>query len=48
MAGTQYLTWCSDRDADGCSDEWNKSTIRIHWSADGKGNFSGGGYSGRW
>jgi len=35
MAGTQTVTWCSDADRDGCSDEWNKSTIRIDWSADG-------------
>ena len=47
MAGTQYVTWCSDKDADGCSDEWNKSSIRIDWSADGKGTFSSGGYAGR-
>ena len=48
MVGTQYVTWCSDKDADGCSDEWNKSSIRIDWSADGKGSFSSGGYDGRW
>ena len=47
MAGTQYVTWCSDRDADGCSDEWNKSSIRIDWSADGKASYSSGGYDGR-
>lgn len=47
MAGTQYVTWCSDRDADGCSDEWNKSSIRIDWSADGRASFSSG-YDGRW
>ncbi|MEJ7765756.1 MAG: hypothetical protein WKF86_09695 [Acidimicrobiales bacterium] len=34
-AGTQYVTWCSDADRDGCSDEWNTSSIRIDWSADG-------------
>ena len=48
MAGTQYVTWCSDKDADGCSDEWNKSSIRIDWSADGKGSFSSGEYDRRW
>lgn len=35
MAGTQYVTWCSDSDRDGCDDEWNRSSIRIDWSADG-------------
>lgn len=35
MAGTQYVTWCSDSDRDGCDDEWNRATIRIEWSADG-------------
>ncbi len=44
MAGTQYVTWCSDSDRDGCSDEWNKSSIRIDWSADGTARFSDGGY----
>ena len=47
MPGTQYVTWCSDRDADGCSDEWNKSSIRIDWSADGTASYSSyGSYSG--
>ncbi len=40
MPGTQTVTWCSDPDRDGCSDEWNKSTIRIDWSADGTATFS--------
>lgn len=35
MAGTQYVTWCSDSDRNGCGDEWNKSSIRIDWSANG-------------
>ncbi len=50
MAGTQYVTWCSDRDANGCSDEWNKSSIRIDWSANGTASYgsSGGGYGGWW
>ncbi len=50
MAGTQYVTWCADSDRDGCSDEWNKSSIRIDWSADGTAtynndsrSYSGGG-----
>ncbi len=42
MAGTQYVTWCSDSDRDGCSDEWNKSSIRIDWSADGTASYSDG------
>ncbi len=40
MAGTQYVTWCSDSDRNGCSDEWNSSSIRIDWSADGTATFS--------
>ena len=40
MAGTQYVTWCSDSDRDGCGDESVKSSIRIDWSADGKASFS--------
>ena len=44
-AGTQYVTWCSDADRDGCDDEWNKSTIRIDWSADGKATFSSDSWS---
>lgn len=40
MAGTQYVTWCSDSDRDGCDDERLKSSIRIDWSADGKASFS--------
>lgn len=39
-AGTQYVTWCSDSDRDGCSDEWNKNSIRINWSADGTASYS--------
>jgi len=39
-AGTQNVTWCSDADRDGCDDEWNKSSIRIDWSADGTATFS--------
>lgn len=42
MAGTQTVTWCSDSDRDGCSDEWNKSTIRIDWSAGGTATYSDG------
>ncbi len=50
MAGTQYVTWCSDSDANGCSDERNSDSIRIDWSADGTATFSAddrswGGYS---
>ena len=44
-AGTQTVTWCSDRDRDGCRDEWNKSVIRIDWSADGTARYSDGSYS---
>jgi len=40
MAGTQYVTWCSDADRDGCDDERNTSSIRIDWSADGRASFS--------
>ncbi len=29
--GLQTVVWCSDRDNDGCDDEWNKSTVRIDW-----------------
>ena len=39
-AGTQYVTWCSDTDRDGCSDERNSSSIRIDWSADGTAAYS--------
>lgn len=39
MAGTQYVTWCSDSDRNGCDDEWNHSSIRIDWSADGTATF---------
>ena len=46
MAGTQKVTWCSDADSDGCSDEWNKSSIRIDWSADGTATYSSDSYSG--
>lgn len=45
MAGTQYVTWCSDADRDGCDDEWNKSSIRIDWSADGTATFSNDSWS---
>jgi len=45
MAGAQYATWCSDADRDGCDDEWNKSTIRIDWSADGTATFSSDSWS---
>ena len=45
MAGTQYVTWCSDSDRDGCDDEWNKSTIRIDWSADGTATYSSDSWS---
>jgi len=50
MAGTQTVTWCSDADRDGCSDEWDKSTIRIDWSADGTATYSSDrdGYSRSW
>ncbi len=40
MAGTQYVTWCSDSNRNGCGDEWNKSSIRIDWSADGSATYS--------
>ncbi len=40
QAGTQYVTWCSDSDRNGCDDERNKDSIRIDWSADGKASFS--------
>ncbi|HEV2810817.1 MAG TPA: hypothetical protein VGV93_10540 [Acidimicrobiales bacterium] len=49
MAGTQYVTWCSDADRDGCSDEWSSSRVRIDWSADGTATYSNdrdGSYSG--
>lgn len=39
-AGSQYVTWCSDSDRDGCSDEWNRSSIRIDWSADGTATYN--------
>lgn len=42
MAGTQYVTWCSDSDRNGCGDEWNRSSIRIDWSADGTATYSSG------
>lgn len=47
-AGTQYVTWCSDKDRDGCSDEWNRSSIRIDWSADGTASFSRDDRYGGW
>ena len=40
MAGTQYVTWCSDKDMNGCGNEWNRSSIRIDWSADGTATYS--------
>ncbi len=45
MAGTQYVTWCSDANRNGCDDEWNKSTIRIDWSADGTATYSSTSWS---
>lgn len=39
MAGTQYVTWCSDADRNGCRDEWNTSSIRIDWSVDGTATY---------
>ncbi len=30
-AGVQTVVWCSDRDQDGCRDEYNTSTIKINW-----------------
>lgn len=48
MAGRQNIVWCSDRDQDGCGDEWNKSSIYIDWSNDGRSSFGGGSYGGGW
>ena len=48
MAGTQYVTWCSDSNRNGCDDEWNKSSIRIDWSANGTATYSDGGGSYGW
>ncbi len=31
--GTQYVTWCYDKDQNGCSDERVKDRIRINWTA---------------
>lgn len=31
MNGTQYVTWCSDTDRDGCGDESIKDSISIAW-----------------
>ncbi len=45
MAGTQYVTWCSDSNRNGCDDEWNRSSIRIDWSADGTASFSSDSWS---
>ena len=45
IAGTQYVTWCSDSNRDGCDDERNKSSIRIDWSADGTATFSSDSWS---
>ncbi len=45
MAGTQYVTWCSDANQNGCDDERNKSSIRIDWSADGTATFRSDGGS---
>ncbi len=47
MAGRQTVVWCSDRDRDGCGDEWNRSTILIDWSSDGSRSF-GGDDGGTW
>jgi len=30
--GSQKVVWCSDSDANGCGDEWNKSRITIDWT----------------
>lgn len=38
-AGTQIVTWCSDKNQNGCADELNRSVIRIDWSADGTTSF---------
>ncbi len=50
MAGRQNVVWCSDRDQDGCADEWNRSSIYIDWSANGQTSFGSdrSGYSGGW
>ena len=32
MAGTQYVVWCADADADGCRDERVKDDITIRWT----------------
>ena len=29
--GRQTVVWCSDRNNNGCDDEWNKNTVRIDW-----------------
>lgn len=42
-AGRQTVTWCSDADRDGCSDERIRSTITVDWSADGTASFGRGG-----
>ena len=47
-AGTQYVTWCSDSDRDGCHDEWNRSSIRIDWSTDGTATYSHNNTYGSW
>jgi hypothetical protein len=31
-AGTQYVVWCADADANGCRDEWVKDDITIKWT----------------
>ncbi|WP_448642367.1 hypothetical protein [Geodermatophilus sp. URMC 63] len=31
-AGTQYVVWCADADANGCRDEWVKDNITIRWT----------------
>ncbi len=34
-AGTQYVVWCSDSDANGCRDERVKDDIQIKWTQSG-------------
>ena len=40
MPGTQYVTWCLDKNMNGCWDEKIKDSIRIDWSADGMASYS--------
>lgn len=44
MAGRQTVVWCSDANQNGCADEYDTSTVRIDWSADGAATYSYGGY----